>query len=334
MFKIISVLFLLLMSGSVTASTYLEKAAPYKSIILQELEHHFPDTPAYGYIPALISHETCPTVNSSKCWNPNVAFKTSREQGVGLGQLTRTYYKNGDIRFDTLEELRLKHKTELEELRWSNVKQRPDLQIRAMVLMVRSQYQKYLKVAATPIDALAFADSAYNGGGGHVDKDRILCRQAKGCNPGKWFGHVELYSVKSRAPLYAGRSAYTINRHHVKDVIQTKLPQFVSYGIPRAPVVESVVEPIEPTPSIPLTPQVVTRVPILGYLSSLDSDPTACSVVTSCTCYPTLNVGQELLVEHNPKPVYGWDEYQPPTHMTTKGWAPYDKTKYLDFDFQ
>jgi hypothetical protein len=37
--------------------------------------------------------------------------------------------------------------------------------------------------------------------------------------PGEWFGNVELHCLKSRQPLYGGRSACDINREHVRNVM-------------------------------------------------------------------------------------------------------------------
>ena len=69
------------------------------------------------------------------------------------------------------------------------------------------------------MEALAFADAAYNGGVSGVNNERRACKMTPGCDPNKWFGHTEKLCLKSKVALYGNRSACDINRHHVKDVL-------------------------------------------------------------------------------------------------------------------
>lgn len=62
--------------------------------------------------------------------------------------------------------------------------------------------------------------AAYNGGWAHLQQDRKLCGMTPGCNPNKWFGHVEMHSVKSREKWQGyGQSAYDVNRGHVRNTV-------------------------------------------------------------------------------------------------------------------
>lgn len=152
-------------------------------------------------------------------------MKSAREEGAGLGQITRAYRQDGSIRFDALAEMKAKHPS-LKELSWSNVYNRPDLQIRAVVLKMRDNYSEFYKYAASIDDALAFADAAYNGGVNGVNLERRACKLSSSCDPNRWFGHVENFCMKSKAPLYGNRSACDINRHHVKDVLITRAAKY------------------------------------------------------------------------------------------------------------
>ena len=119
----------------------------------------------------------------------------------------------------------------LRELSWSNVYQRPDLQIRAVVLKVRGDYQA---LGGKGLPGLHFADAAYNGGRGGVNAERRACAMAAGCDPAQWFGHVDGHCLKSKAALYGQRSACDINRHHVEDVVKVRAPKYhglVSLGV-------------------------------------------------------------------------------------------------------
>ncbi len=167
----------------------------------------------------MIEHESCITLTHSKCWNSASRLKSAREEGAGLGQITRAYRADGSIRFDALAELRQKHPLALAELSWYNVYNRPELQIRAVILKSRDNYKYYLPFSETELDAIAFGDAAYNGGIGGLDNERRACKLAGSCNHKKWFGNVENYCLKSKAVLYGNRSACDINRHHVKDVL-------------------------------------------------------------------------------------------------------------------
>lgn len=205
--------------------TYIPPAAEqYRAMFSAEQRTHWPDHPRPEALPALAEHESCISLRHSRCWNPNSRLKTSREEGAGFGQITRAWHPDGRTRFDAIAEMRELHPA-LSELTWSNVYKRPDLQLRALVLKVRGDYRN-LGVVADRGERLAFADAAYNGGLGGVRKERRACAMKAGCDPQRWWSNVELTCLKSRAPLYGGRSACDINRHHVKDVLIVRAPKY------------------------------------------------------------------------------------------------------------
>jgi len=175
----------------------------------------------------LIEQESCISLKHKKCWNHEVTLKTPREYGAGLGQITKAYTSTGAIRFDALQEIRDKHK-ELKDLSWNNVLKRPDLQLRAIVLKMRDNYKYYNKYMFNSVDAYAFADAAYNGGIGGVDKERRACHISKGCDSSKWFDNVEKFCMKSKVALYGNRSACDINREHVVGVMKIRSTKYVS----------------------------------------------------------------------------------------------------------
>lgn len=185
-------------------------------------------SPKAWYLASLAEHESCVSLKHSRCWNPKSKLKTSREEGSGIFQLTRAYTSYGTIRFDALSELRSLHKTELKELSWSNIYTRPDLQLRAGVLKMRDNYRYYIKYTDKE-NALAFADAAYNGGIGGLDKERRACKISGSCDSSKWFDNVEKFCMKSKAALYGQRSACDINRHHVKDVLVIRSPKYIRF---------------------------------------------------------------------------------------------------------
>jgi hypothetical protein len=225
------VIFGLLMLFSKPASAAEPPPAAMKYLPVLSMEQHefWPDHPYPAVLGGLVEHESCITLKHPRCWNPSSRLKTSREEGAGFGQITRAYTATGTIRFDALQELRDRHPA-LREWTWGNVYQRPDLQLRAVVLKSKDDFLIFARVT-DPHDALAFADAAYNGGRGGVQKERRACGLKDACDPKQWFGHVETVCLKSKKPLYGGRSACDINRHHVRDVLLVRAPKYEKYLI-------------------------------------------------------------------------------------------------------
>jgi hypothetical protein len=199
-------------------------ALQHQATLRKEWQAHWPDHPAPEILPALIEHESCLGLKHPRCWNSLSRLKSAREEGAGLGQLTRAYRIDGTLRFDALAEMRTQHPA-LQELDWSNVYQRPDLQLRALVLKSRDNFQA-LRQVSDPWARLSFADAAYNGGLAGVQLERRACALKAGCDPQQWFGHVENVCLKGRVALYGGRSACDINRHHVVDVMTVRAEKY------------------------------------------------------------------------------------------------------------
>lgn len=199
-------------------------AAIYAPLLRAEQARFWADHPRPELLAGLVEQESCVSLTSARCWSPGARLKTAREEGAGLGQITRAYRADGSLRFDSLSAMRAQH-PDLREWTWANVYARPDLQLRAMVLMSRSNYQA-LRLVAIPEARLAFADAAYNGGLGGVQQERRGCALRAGCDAQRWFGHVERVCLKSRTPLYGQRSACDINREHVTSVMTVRSAKY------------------------------------------------------------------------------------------------------------
>lgn len=178
------------------------------------------------YFGALIEHESgCPSIKSM-CWNAKARLKSQREEGAGLGQITRAYREDGSLRFDALAETRKLDPRGLNELRWDNVYERPDLQMRVMVVMTRQNWNRAGKLTSDPHYQLQLTDLSYNAGFGRVLNDMRACSLQAGCNPQVWHGNVEKTCTASTRPLYGTRSACDISRHHVHDVVDVRMPKY------------------------------------------------------------------------------------------------------------
>lgn len=190
-------------------------------LVVQEIERHWPAAPRRSYIGALIEKESCISLSHRTCWSTAARLKTSREEGAGLGQITRAWTAAGTLRFDALAETRALDPDALRDLSWDNVYTRADLGVRAMLVKLRDCNSRFERVGLQEEMArVAFCDAAYNGGLGGVQQERKLCALTAGCDPDQWFDHVEHHSNKSRAKWQGyGVSAFDINRAHVRGTV-------------------------------------------------------------------------------------------------------------------
>ena len=207
----------MVMAPRAQAETIPPGAIKYLPTLKAEQQKYWPNHPSPWHLAGLVEQESCLSLTHSKCWNPESKLETKREIGLGFGQLTKAFRADGSLRFDTVADLRSKY-APLADLNWQTLAKRPDLQLRALVLLS--------KESATPFahtgSPLEFGDSAYNGGVSDVKKSRRACAMSPGCDPQKWFDNVELHCVKSRQILYGNRSACDINVGHVRLIFRVR----------------------------------------------------------------------------------------------------------------
>lgn len=199
-------------------------AKKYLPTLKAEIIQFWPDLPVYSVLAAQVEQESCISLRSKRCWNPVVELKTDREYGFGLGQLTVT------SKFNAFEEVKQLDPS-MKGWQWEN-RFDPAYQLRAIVLKNRYNYRRIVGLATLPIDRMAFTMASYNGGMGGLLKDRILCKNTTGCDPTKWYGHVQNTSNKSKKAVKGyGKSFFEINREYVDNTIQLdpRRRKYVSY---------------------------------------------------------------------------------------------------------
>lgn len=201
-----------------TANAIPPQAAPHLPVLVSEAARLRSPIPAY-ILAGQIDHETaCPS--KKNCWSERAEFKTSREQGVGLGQITRVFG-----RFDAASEMRALHRQELEGFTWSGPSgdatdagiYNAKLQLRAVVLKNRDNHAMLAPLFDG--DMLPVL-TAYNRGVGGVRADRRLCQVTDGCDPSKWTGHVANTCASGTAIIPGTRmTACQISRKYAPDVM-------------------------------------------------------------------------------------------------------------------
>ena len=171
------------------------------------------------YFAAQSEKESC--AGKTKCWNPKVEFKTSREYGFGIPQITIT------STFNNFENLK-KANSKLKNWEYSD-RYNAYYQFIAMFTLNKTCWNQ-TKWAGAYDDHYAMMFSCYNGGYGGILKDRAICAKTKGCNKDLWFGHIEKYSTKSKTPVNGyGKSFYQINREYPREIMYTRYQKYVPY---------------------------------------------------------------------------------------------------------
>lgn len=199
--------------------TYIHpRALPVLPVIKEEMALYAPKVTQPWVMAAIYDHETCPGYKSFKCWNTSAELKTSREQGLGLPQMTRTWNPDGSIRFDNIANMKRAYPEQLSELDWNTFRNRLDLQVRSSSLLFYEEWRRLYTVTGET-NRLRMTRSAWNGGGGRVATARSRCKLTTGCDPQIWFGNVEKHLPQSRVPMkgYGNRSPYDINVYYVAD---------------------------------------------------------------------------------------------------------------------
>jgi membrane-bound lytic murein transglycosylase MltF len=98
-----------------------------------------------------------------------------------------------------------------------------------MTIKNRITYKKIRPLVDDDYDALAMMDAAYNCGLGCVQARRRLCAQVAGCDPDRWFGHVERHSAQSKVKWKGyGLSAHDITVQHARNVMVVRRPKYAA----------------------------------------------------------------------------------------------------------
>lgn len=204
-----------------------KNAVPLISVVSQTLDELWPALKMRSFVGAKIEQESCLSLTHSKCWSPYAELKTSREYGFGLGQITVAYNKDGTERFNVWKDLIKIDPVLKKKWTWEN-RFDSTMQIRATIIKSKASYDMVRFPVADDFEHLAFGAVTYNSGS--VLIDRRICIDTKGCDPSKWFGNVELHSVKSRIKQKGyGKSFYDISREYPRNILYVRRPRYVPY---------------------------------------------------------------------------------------------------------
>jgi hypothetical protein len=93
------------------------------------------------------------------------------------------------------------------------------MQLTVFLQSMRINWHRTANLAVTEGSHVAMALNTYNGGYGGLLQDINLCRGIQYCNPGLWYGNVEMQSTKTKKvnPGYGG-SAFSISREYPHNI--------------------------------------------------------------------------------------------------------------------
>jgi hypothetical protein len=215
--------FILLMGNVVHADELPANARLYLPMLKAEQQAYWADMSLPSALGAQIEQETCSSLKSRSCWSPYAELRTSRERGVGLGQITKT------ARFDVLGEVVASNRQALAGWGWDSNLYDPKYQLRALVLKDKQGWS-VMHGAASDSDRLAFTFASYNGGIGGVISDRKMCQATRSCDSGRWFGNVEHTSLKKKTAIAGyGVSFFQVNRDYVRNVMVVRRSRYAHY---------------------------------------------------------------------------------------------------------
>ena len=218
---------LMVMGTSARADELPANARLYLPVLQQSTRQWWPDLAHPSVLAAQVEQETCITLKSRGCWNPHTELKTSREQGVGLGQITRT------TRFDALAQTRAANPQALGAWSWTSPNlYDPRMQLTALTLTDKRNWQT-IQGAGSELDRLAMMLVAYNAGPGRVISDRAMCGATRGCDKSLWFDNAERTSVLPKAPVSGyGQSFFAISRNYPRAILFQRRPRYLLAGLP------------------------------------------------------------------------------------------------------
>lgn len=160
-------------------------------VLAKYIDRYWPSIPRREFPAGIIDQESH--------WNPNAKLKTSIEFGCGLGQFTKTFKKDGSVRFDTISDMKRANPA-LAGWNWDDC-YAVDYQIQGTVLKLKTDSRWCSTVMFDGDNTLKCTAAGYNGGNGNTAKRVYLCRATAGCNPKIWSGNLELYCPQSKKKI-------------------------------------------------------------------------------------------------------------------------------------
>lgn len=224
--KLILIFFAVLIGGHAKALSahdqkMIDRAAPHFELLNKTINDIWPELPAEHrtFFPAQIEQESLWNQYAQLCVpKPSCA----RELGIGFGQFTIT------PRMNVWQEATQSH-PKLRGWKWED-RFDAEMQFIAIVVKDKGLYQRCRPLMDSDAGGMSCTASSYNGGFGGFQADRRLCGNTEGCNPRRWYGHIELTSTKAKTAVQGyGHSFYQINRDYVRLVQHHRARKYVDY---------------------------------------------------------------------------------------------------------
>jgi len=188
----ITLLLSLVCAASIAATPPKKKIQSDEAIVIpilqQELATYWPNIPRREFPAGIISQESNFRINAM--------LRTDRETGCGLVQWTKTYKKDGTIRFDSLTEAK-RLDPSLKNWSWDNCTN-ATYQLRAFVISIKRQHPGCSAIMDGVDNTLKCVATSHNAGFGSVATRIRFCRMYQNCNPRVWDNNLEAQCPQSK----------------------------------------------------------------------------------------------------------------------------------------
>lgn len=181
------------------------EATTYLPVLVTEIDGYWPDMAVREFAAGLVEQESG--------WKSHATLKTDREFGCGLTQMTKSFNRDGSVRFDVLTETKRLDKS-LAGWSWQDC-YNAKYQLRGMLLKTKANERNCKTWMDTPLDIKKCDGSVYNGGAGGFSTRIRLCRAKKDCNPRLWDGNLEKQCAAAKTKVKGyGESFCEINSQY------------------------------------------------------------------------------------------------------------------------
>lgn len=194
-------------------------AATLLPVLNHEIDTYWPDLVPRSWLASIPDQEAN--------WKLKATLKTSREFGCGLGQFTKAYDAQGNVRFDALEETK-RLDPSLKGWTWADC-YNAQYQLRGLVLKTKVNERNCRAVLSGNRNIKACDSATYNGGFGSVTKRIRSCRAIRGCQADQWFGYLDQQCPQANVKVAGYGESFCMINSKYPGRVEARQAKFLPY---------------------------------------------------------------------------------------------------------